>query len=454
MEFIGREEELAFLESQYKMEHPLTFVVGRRRVGKSALILRFLEGKDALYFETDRETKGMILRSFSRTVSETLDNPSCEFGSWKDAIEAFVTLSPSGRKVIAIDEFQYISMTDENFPKEFQGIWDNYLSKQDVMVIVCGSYLTMMRRLCMDYNAPLYGRNTGNLRLMPLRFHKTIKNKDYRRSVEEYAVTGGVPYYMNMMDGDLSVTENVERLTMDLGAPLLNEPAYLISDEFRDPASYNTYLRVIASGSRKLDRITSAVQLPSTAIMPYLKRLMNVGMLERRTPITDGPETHSRKSMYIISDDFIALWFRFVYPYHNNILRQDSDAARSNLRRHFIDSHVSFVFEDICRSELRRYLRSKGVAASYGSFWEGDVEIDVAAKDDVNRVMYLGECKYREGPVDSDVLGSLRTKGLRAKAFDGYDIVYCLFSVSGYTDRLKAEAKSGGCILFDCGEPL
>lgn len=69
MEFIGREEELAFLESQYKMEHPLTFVVGRRRVGKSSLILRFLEGKNALYFETDRETKGMILRSFSRTVS-------------------------------------------------------------------------------------------------------------------------------------------------------------------------------------------------------------------------------------------------------------------------------------------------------------------------------------------------------------------------------------------------
>lgn len=113
-------------------------------------------------------------------------------------------------------------------------------------------------------------------------------------------------------------------------------------------------------------------------------------MLERRMPITDGPETRSRKSMYIISDDFTALWFRFVYPYHNNILRQDSDAARSYLRAHFIDSHVSFVFEDICRSELRRYLRSKGVVASYGSFWEGDIEIDVAAKDDVNRVMYWG----------------------------------------------------------------
>lgn len=178
-----------------------------RHDGPNRIILRSV--LNALYFETDRETKGMILRSFSGTVSETVGRTLGEFGSWKDAIEAFVTPSPPGRKVIAIDEFQYISMADENFPKELQGIWDSYLSKQDVMMIVCGSYLTMMRRLGTDYNVPLYGRNTGDLRLMPLRFRETVKDKDYRRSVEEYAVTGGVPHYMNLMDGDVGVTENV-----------------------------------------------------------------------------------------------------------------------------------------------------------------------------------------------------------------------------------------------------
>ncbi len=452
MEFIGRERELAFLESQYEMEHPLTLIMGRRRVGKSSLILEFLKEKNALYFEADRETGKMILKSFSETVSKTLGRTMGSFERWEDAIRAYIESAPPGRKILAIDEFQYIAMADEDFSREFQGIWDNYLSRENVMVILCGSFLNMMKKLSTEYNAPLYGRNTGNLMLMPLTFRDTLGNKEYRRAVEEYAVTGGVPHYMMLINPKITVLENVEKLTMDIGAPLLNEPSYLLSDEFRDPSSYNTYLRVIASGNRKADRIMSAAQSPSNIVLPYLRRLINVGMVERRVPITEGE--NSRKGMYVISDHFIALWFRFVYPYLNSIQRLDSDAARSDLRAHFIESHVSFVFEDICRAELRDHLRSKGVMASYGSYWEGNVELDVVAEDAANRTLYVGECKYRSTPIDTDVLRTLRGKCLGVRPFKDYRIVHCLFSVSGYTDRAVADAETDGTLLFDCGKVL
>ena len=451
MEFIGRSQELRFLESQHLLEHPLTLIMGRRRVGKSALILEFLKDKNSLYFEADRETKGSILRSFSDKVSETVGRTLGEFRSWGEAIRAYIELAPPGKKVLAIDEFQYIAMADEEFSREFQGIWDNYLSKEDVTVILCGSYLNMMRRLTTEYNAPLYGRNTGDLRLMPLSFKSTVQGKEYRRAVEEYAVTGGVPHYMALMNPDCTVLENVEHLTMEMGAPLLNEPSYLLSDEFRDPSSYNTYLRVIAEGNRKMDRISFAVQSPSSAISPYLNRLMDVGMLERRIPVTEGESGRRRNTMYVISDCFMSLWFRFVYPYQNRIMRMEPDSAIANLRSHFSESHVSFVFEDICKQELRDHLRSKGVMASYGSYWEGNIEVDVVAVDDNEHVIYAGECKYRNTPIGADVLHSLRSKCSKIRPFEKYKVVHCLFSVSGYTDGALRDADSDGALLFDCG---
>lgn len=436
------------------MDHPLTIVTGRRRIGKSRLIQEFLEGKNALFFEADMETGPMILHNFSEKVSEVVGSRLGDFRNWRDAIQAFIELAPVGRKVLAIDEFQYIASADVNFTKQFQGIWDSYLSQQDVMVILCGSYFNMMRKLTVEYSAPLFGRNTGDLRMIPIPFRSVPHSGDYRRAVEEYAFTGGVPHYMMMMDSKKSVMGNIEHLVMSPGSPLLVEPAYLLSDEFRDPSSYNTYLRVIAEGNRKMDRITSAVQAPSSSVSPYLNRLISVGILERRVPATEREDGHARNGLYVITDYFIAFWFRFIFHYRNTIARGMPDLAISELHAHFIDSHVSFVFEDICRTELMHHLRLKGVYAAYGSYWEGNIEIDVVAVDPMNHVIYAGECKFRSTPIGADVLRSLRVKCQKVRPFEGYMVVHCVFSVSGYTDEAVEDSKCDGSVLFDCGEPV
>lgn len=454
MDFIGRKEEIKFLEDQYRSEHPLVLVTGRRHVGKSTLIEKFIEGKPTLYFEVDRETSKAILRSFSAAVSKSVGRTLGEFGEWRDAISAYVELSDGVKKIIVLDEFQYISESDKDFTKNFQSIWDTYLSKKNVMIILCGSYLTMMRKAVSEYGSPLYGRNTGDLMLQPLEFVDTVRGKEYRRAVEEYSVTGGVPHYMALMNDAQTVLENIIRLTMDMGGPLLNEPAYLMTDEFRDPASYNTYLRTIAEGHRKADKITSAVQAPSSSVLPYLKKLIDVGMVTRKIPVTESSPEHSRNGLYVISDNFTALWFRFVYPYHNDISRRNSDEAVADLEEHFIDSRVSFVFEDISGTELRNHLKSTGVTAAYGSHWQKGLEIDVVAIDRKNKTVYAGECKYRTSPIGADVLHDLETKCKNVKEFDGFKIIHCIFSVSGYTEGLISEAKNKGTILFDCGKPL
>ena len=453
-EFIGRAEEMAVLESQYEgVRHPLVQIVGRRRVGKSELICRFVEGRNALYYEADREQATSLLRSFSEAVCR-YTGEECTYADWGQAVRGFVTRGPPGRKVLAIDEFQYIAMSDPDFVKAFQSIWDTYLSKQDVMVIVCGSYISMMSRIFSEYRSPLYGRSTSVLVIAPIAFRDTVRGRDYRRAVEEYALTGGVPYYMALMSDGSTVLENIERTVMGVGAPLVNEPKFLLSDELRDPTSYMTYLKVLAQGNRKMDAITSAVQAKSSDVAPYLRTLADMGLIERRVPVTEPAPERNRSGQYVITDCFIRFWFRFAYPYLGDITRRRSAAALREVADHFVDSHVAFVFEDICREELYRHLESAGVAATVGSYWDRSVEIDVVALDRAGATVYAGECKYWERPVGADVLRSLVEKCGRVARFEGYRVVPCLFSASGYTDAAVSEAAEAGAILFDCGEPL
>ena len=441
MDFIGREKEMELLNREFGRESSLVIIKGRRRVGKSRLITEFLKDKDHLYYEVDSESGQSILASLGRTISGELN---IRFERWSDALKYYVSSHP-GKKVIAIDEFQYAVKADPELKIEIQALWDTYLSKNDVMLILCGSSLTSMNNLAGDMKSPLYGRNSLDLTIMPLPFRTTVAG-DYRKSVERYAVTGGVPYYMALMDNGDTI-ENVIRMSMEMGSPLLNEGEYLLGSEFRNLSSYNTYLRAIANGHRTMEKITGAVQAPSEEILPYLKRLIEIGMVERLVPITEKAPEKSRSGQYVISDNFICLWFRFIYPYRNSIVRMENDAAVQDLRDHFIDAHVAFVFENVCREELRNYLRGKGIAAEYGKYW-GNGEIDLIALDKKDRVAYVCECKYHTRPLGMSELNSLVSRAGAVKELKDYNVRYCLFSVSGYNDGMS----KSGALLFNNGE--
>ena len=454
MEFIGRKKEVEILENQYSnIEHPFIIIKGRRRVGKSRLIKEFCHNKDALYFQSDKEDGYAILQSFCKKLSEYCRTDISGIDSWQSAISLFVKLSGPGRRILVIDEFQYITKADKNAEKEFQSIWDNILSQNDVMFIISGSYKTMMDDLT-NYDKPLYGRNTCDLLIRPLAFRDCIRDSDYRYAVEEYAFTGGVPHYISLFNHERSVMENMISLTMNVGGPLINEVPYLMGEEFKDTKSYNTYLKAIASGHRKMDSICSSLQVRSNEVSPYLNKLIGSLILERRVPVTESAPEKNRNGLYTISDKFIAYWFRYVYPYRNDIILDMNEEAVMNLEGHYIDNHVSFVFEDICKSELRRYLLERRVAASYGTYWDRNVEIDVVAKDERNKTIYVGECKYHNSEIDSDVLHRLMSKCDRITAFRDYRLVYCVFSVSGFSERMMMESNRKDVILFDCGDPI
>ena len=451
MEFLGREKEMEVLENQYRKNHPFVLMYGRRRVGKSTLITRFIQGKNAVYYSVNDDLGSMYLSGFTEAIREATGSNISRFDSWSDAISFFVESSP-GKKIIAIDEFQYLMMSDKGILRKFQSLWDNYLSKKNVMLILCGSHLSMMRNITSDYNSPLFQRNTAEIRIMPLPFEVTAEGKDHRRAVEEYAITGGVPFYMQLLDPDKTPVENIADLAILMGAPLINEPEHLLGSEFKNTGAYLRYLRTVADGNRKMGDICSATSTKASDATPYLDKLQRIGMIRRDVPITAEDPEHSRKGLYTVSDEFMAMWNRFIQPFRTSIDSGNCLPAIRYLNEHYIDRHVAFVFEDICRQVLRSTLEKLNVAAVYGTYWDNGIEIDIAALDIFSKTLYMGECKFWEAPVDSKVLTSLMSKTAGVEEFRKYTVRHCVFSVSGYTDAAIELAKEEDFILFDNGK--
>ena len=445
MRFIGRELELQALETN--KEHSFVVLYGRRRIGKTALIHEFIKKKSALYFLATEETEQQNMKRFSASLASFAHKEfisKANFNDWIELFRIFADVPSDNTKILVIDEFQYLVNTNPAFPSIFQKAWDEVLSKKNIMVIICGSYINMMTRQVLSEKSPLYGRRTAQIRLAPLSFweiYQHYTDKTFSELVELYAITGGIPKYMEFFDNSLSVIENISRSVLNKNGFLYDEPAFLLNKEVKEPVNYYSIMRIIAEGNHKLSAISAAMQVNGYQLVPYLETLRNLYLLERRTPITEKNPEKSRKGLYIMKDIFMKFWFQFVFPYKGELELGNLNFVQERLNNHFVDNHVAFVYEDICRnifSELCKQKQIDFIPSRIGSYWNKHEEIDLVAVDETNKRIFVAECKYyKDGkPVDVNIYAQLQKKS-QIREFSGYDIVYGLFSKSGFSDHLK-----------------
>jgi uncharacterized protein len=435
MEFIGRDNEMKILNKEFERESSFVLITGRRRIGKTRLIKEFISDKDAIYFLTSNQTENLILKDFSNSLSLYSGRTYGEFNTWENAFKALTECS-NGKKILVIDEFQYLC-NDKSFPLKLQVLWDELLSKHDIMLIISGSHISMMESLGNDKDGPLYGRFTRKIILGPLPFDDVRHNKRYTDDVEEYAVLGGVPRYMELFD-DIDLRDNILENVMDPSALMFDDPKILLGGEVKEPVNYMSIMRAVASGNRKLTSISSAIQVSATTLSTYLKKLIEIRMLVKTVPVTENDPESSKSGLYSVYDNYAAFWFRFVYPYSSELSMGNTKWAISEFDEHFIEDHVSFVFESICRDMVRNMGDAIGFdPVRVGSFWTKEIEIDVMAINSSKKKAFVAECKYRKNAaVSYHVLNELKKKCAGIKALNDYDITYGLFSVSGFDDRI------------------
>ena len=350
---------------------------------------------------------------------------------------------------MVIDEFPYLVKVNDSFPSILQNAWDEILKDSNVMLILCGSLISMMKKHALSYESPLYGRRTAQMRIAPLPFTTVYENQklSFEEAAEQYSITGGVPKYMEFFSDVQPLYEQIKENVLSKNGFLYEEPNFLLTDEVQVPTNYFSIIKVIADGNHKLGTIAGILGLETSALTPYLKTLSELGFIEKQVPVTEKNAEKTRKGLYFISDNFLRFWFRYVYPYKGELELDNTQISLDELDKDFKEKFVAFAYEDVCKEIFARLCSDKAIdftPSKIGSYWlndkSGNTQIDVMAVDTVNKRLFAGECKYHNQPIDADVYFELVKKVDNSSeiksAFKGYTVIYGVFSKSGFTSRM------------------
>lgn len=441
------------LQREYAREgSALVILYGRRRVGKTTLISEFIKDKNALFFLASEEAEAQNRNAFKEKVAEFVNSNllrNADIKSWDVLFRAIMDTPFERKPVIVLDEFQYLGKANPAFPSIFQRIWEEILKDHSVMVILCGSLISMMESQTLAYDSPLYGRRTAQIRLkqIPFRYyHAFFPNKSRRDLIELYAVTGGVPKYIELFSENKDIYSSIQTCILNRSGYLYDEPHFLLQQEVSEVGSYFSIIKAIAAGNAKLSAIASVLEIKSTSLTKYLKTLIDLDILEREVPITEENPEKSKKGLYKIKDNYLRFWFAFVYPNMSFIESGHSQLVMNKIRKSLVKNHVAFVYEDVCKERMWE-LNADDVwpfnFTKLGRYWDSRDEIDIAALDPEGKNLILGECKYWAEPVGISVLRSLEAKAETvAWERDSRNVWYVIFSASGFTDDLIKEAES------------
>ena len=453
--FIGRERELNALEKLYTSnKFEFAVIYGRRRVGKTALINQFLGNKKAIYFMGVESNAKQNLENFSKSIIEYSSGIETEtsFLSFQTALEYVFKLAEKERLVLAIDEYPYVARSSKSLASTLQLLIDKYKDSSKLMLILCGSSMSYMEDHVLAYKAPLYGRRTAQMKILPFDFEETChyfqKFSDEDKALI-YGIVGGTPQYLLQMNDALSVEDNIKNTFLNSISFLYEEPINLLKQEVREPAIYTAIITAIASGASRMSEISGKVGEDTNVCSIYIKNLINLGIVQKETPYG---EKESRKSVYSIEDNMFRFWYRFVLENNSVIARGATDLVYKRIEPNLSD-YMGKVFEDICKQYLWKQLLKSNCPVEFtslGRWWGNDpiekcqAEIDIMGEQDKDTALFA-ECKWKNEKVD---LGVLETLANRSRLFSYKNIHLYLFSKSGFTKGCIDEANKMGNVTL------
>jgi AAA+ ATPase superfamily predicted ATPase len=441
--FVNREEELQTLEDEYNSnEARFTVIYGRRRVGKTALITRYIKDKNSIYLYATTDTLIRQLENFTKEIAKLIDNPygkNISFKSFDDAFEFLSTIKLKNRLVLVIDEYQNLCQLDKSFSSMLQRAWDLYLSKANIHLILCGSVVSMIYSEVLSYSSPLYGRRTTNIRLLPLLFRYIkdfVPNSDKETLMKIYSSFGTIPKYLNEYNPNKSFIQNIKEKVLNKDSYLYSEGNFLLKEEFGDGGSYFAILESISKGNTKIGTIASSLSKTSTSLAPYIQRLIELDIVEKELPITETNSLKSRLGRYKIKDKFLNFWFYYVYKNYNQLEIREIESVVDEIEKNFNDRFVSFAFEEFVREDLRlnpeKYIDF--IPKKVGRWWNNKEEIDIIAMDDKN-ICFI-ECKWQNSVNKKSVLNKLIQKSQNIPATDK-KISYLIVTKEDYLRKLS-----------------
>ncbi|MDR1765873.1 MAG: ATP-binding protein [Lachnospiraceae bacterium] len=442
--FIGRERELRTLDTQYRLGRFAFFCIyGRRRVGKTELVKEFVKDKKTIFFTGIDDTKESNLARFSSAFFQAQGiETDASFGSFEELFQQIFALAGQEHLVLVIDEYPYLAKSFSGISSLLQVEIDHRLSNTDIFIILCGSSMSFMEQQVMGYESPLYGRRTGQIKLLPFDFDESrlfVPHLSPEDAAVVYGITGGMAKYLLLFSRGGDLREGIIHHFLDPNALLFEEPANLLKQELREPAQYNAIITAVATGSSKINEIETKTHIDSGTCAKYLKNLSDLGIVKRETPILDS--LNSRRSIYRLCDGMFRFWYRFVYRHLTQITLGQGAKVYGAIEKQLPD-FMGEVFEQICKEYLWKSQLPFDVS-DIGRWWgnhaimksEQEIDLIAAGVDDDGAIFC--ECKWRNEQMPESVIDILMEK---SSIFRFSQKQYWLFSKSGFTDAARKRA--------------
>ena len=399
MKFYDREKEIEILRRNWEKsaEHSLfTVMIGRRRIGKTALLLKTEQEQKMLYLYVSKDNERVLVEKFQKAAEEVLGLHI--YGRLETFAQFFEQIMKYGKEhhfTIVFDEFQTFLKVNPAIPSHIQDIWDRYHESTMVNLVTCGSIYSMMHKIFDNDDEPLYGRKDCEIRLKPFRI-SVIKEilHDYNPNYTAedllclYMLTGGVAKYIALlMDAGATDKESMLKWATALESPFITEGRELVLSEFgKDYANYLSILQLVAGGMTVQNQIDNIIGKNTGT---YLKRLEeDYNYVSKLVPMFSKPGC--RNLRWSVEDCFLRFWFRFVLPNQSLIETERNDLLLEIVERDYND-YTGLVLEQYFRQKIGEEERVTLV----GNYWDrkGMNEIDLIALNDIDKTALVAEVK-------------------------------------------------------------
>ncbi len=445
--FLDREDEIARLEALHQAGG-LGVVTGRRRIGKTRLLVEWVKREEGVYSVADESAPAVQREHLARALAERFEGFSdVTYPSWQALFDRVIAESQNAqwRGPLVLDELPYLMAHSPELPSVLQRLVDHSLPKLGMTWVVAGSSQRMMQGLVLDANAPLFGRASQSMQLGPLPpgyLSAALGAADAAERIGQYTAWGGVPRYWELAarhGGD--TLSALHDLVLTPNGVLHNEPTRLLLEEQPPAAEVRPLLDAIGAGAHRVSEIAARIGRPATSLSRPLERLQELGLVAREVPFGEPPRK-SKRALYRIADPFTRMWFRVVAA-NRAALAAGSEASRRNLVKKHWNGLCSAAWEELARALVPRLniggLPTFGVASRW---WRGnDPEWDLVASELDGRGLLLGEVKFSERAFDTDAVDTLcRQLANRAPppgVEANHDVQRCLF-VPDTESRLRS----------------
>lgn len=430
---IEKEELLNMRKQSYENHSKLTVLTGRRRVGKTSLILHALDDEPFLYFFVGRKSEADLCDEYVKEISSKLDIFVPPMERFSDVFRFLMEQGTQKKFTLIIDEFQEFLNVNESVYSDIQNFWDQYRIKGHVNFVVSGSIYSLMVKIFQDKKEPLFGRADAMMKIKPFKIDvlKEILN-DYKAGYDNdellalYTFTGGIPKYVELLvdNTQLSIAGMIRFLCKD-SSPFLDEGRHLLIQEFGK--KYGTYFSILSAISRGMNtQAEIEAHLGEKSLGGQLFKLENVyEVITKTRPIFSKEGSHTVR--YEINDNFLRFWFRYVET-NRTLLEIGNNEGLMKIVENDYTTYSGKTLELYFKQKMAESQMFRNI----GSWWEpkGDqYEIDIVAVSLFEKKVLIAEVKRQRKNFKPQAFEE-KVRLLKNKELHRYDVETVCLDIS------------------------